>query len=70
MGDVPAMVARVLEILRMTESEYSVLSETSRRVADRFRWEKIAADTIDEYVASLARLRPLTRRPGTEAVSA
>ncbi len=56
-GNAAAMAERAMEILRMTESEYASLSETSRQIADRFRWEEIAADTIEEYAMALTRLR-------------
>ncbi|HLW36137.1 MAG TPA: glycosyltransferase [Chthoniobacterales bacterium] len=56
-GNAAAMAERAVEILRMTESEYASLSETSRQIADRFRWEQIAADTIEEYATALTRLR-------------
>ncbi|HST29771.1 MAG TPA: glycosyltransferase [Chthoniobacterales bacterium] len=61
MGDVGAMVESALEVLRMSESEYSVLSEASRRIADTFRWEKIAADTVHEYQVALEQM---TNPPG------
>ncbi|MEY2542790.1 MAG: hypothetical protein QOE81_251, partial [Verrucomicrobiota bacterium] len=52
-GDVRAMVNRALEILRMNESDYSALSAKSRQIAETFRWEQIASDTIREYAAAL-----------------
>ena len=56
-GNATAMAERGLEILRMNESDYASLSETSRQIADRFRWEQIAADTIQEYATALTRVR-------------
>ena len=49
MGNATALAARAVEILRMNEREYASLSVRSRAVADGFQWEKIAADTINEY---------------------
>ncbi len=69
-GNAAAMAQRAVEILQMNESQYASLSETSRRIASTFRWEQIAADTIDQYVAALAQMRPLNQRNETEAVSA
>jgi glycosyltransferase involved in cell wall biosynthesis len=54
-GNVKAMTNRALEILRMSESDYSALSAKCRQIAQRFRWEQIASDTIREYSAALAR---------------
>ncbi len=56
-GDVSAIAARAATILRMTSAEYTVLSSESRSLADRFRWEQIAAGTIREYHAALEKLR-------------
>jgi glycosyltransferase involved in cell wall biosynthesis len=70
MGNAKAMAARGVEILRMNENEYSSLSVISRGIADRFQWEKIAADTIDEYSAALAFLRSADRRGEKEASKA
>ncbi len=69
-GSVTAMADRVVEILRMNESGYAALSDVSRRIAEAFRWEKIAADTIDEYATALARLRPVTQQRETETILA
>lgn len=68
-GDATAMAERALEILQMNEIDYASLSDNSRRIADTFRWEQIAADTIDEYVAALTRVRSAGRREA-EVVSA
>ena len=69
MGDASAMASRALEILSMNEIEYSSLSEASRGIADGFRWEKVAADTIAQYAAALARLKRVEQRHETEALS-
>jgi len=52
-GNVKAMTARALDILRMSEADYSALSAKCRQIAAQFRWEQIAADTIREYTAAL-----------------
>jgi hypothetical protein len=49
------MVDRALEVLRMSEADYSVLSAKCRQIAAHFGWEQIAADTIREYAAALPR---------------
>ena len=49
------MTDRALEILRMNESDYSALSAKCRQIAQSFRWEQIASDTIREYTAALDR---------------
>ena len=54
-GNVNAMTDRALEILRMNESDYSALSGKCRQIAQQFRWEQIASDTIREYTIALAR---------------
>jgi len=54
-GNVKAMVDRALEILRMDEADYAALSARCRQIAAQFRWEQIAADTIQEYTGALAR---------------
>jgi len=54
-GNVKAMTDRALEILRMNESGYSALSAKCRQIAQSFRWEQIASDTIREYTAALDR---------------
>jgi glycosyltransferase involved in cell wall biosynthesis len=55
-GNATAMAELALEILRMNESEYASLSEISRQIADRFRWEQIAAETIQKYATALTRV--------------
>jgi glycosyltransferase involved in cell wall biosynthesis len=56
-GDVKMMADRALEILRMKEADYAALSAKCREMAARFRWERIAADTIQEYAAALAQVK-------------
>ena len=46
------MTDRALEILRMNESDYRALSAKCRQIAEQFRWEQIATDTIRQYVPS------------------
>src|SRR5205823_935242 len=50
-GDPKSMATRALEILRMTAGEYAALSAQCRTVAEQFRSEQIAADTLDQYRA-------------------
>ena len=52
------MAERAVEILRLSEIEYTSLSEISRGIADKFRWEQIAADTAQKYSAALAQIKP------------
>lgn len=54
-GNVKAMTDRALEILRMSETDYSALSAKCRQIAARFDWEQIAADTIRQYTTALSR---------------
>ena len=54
-GNAKAMTDRALEILRMNESDYGALSAKCRQIAEQFRWEQIASDTIREYTAVLGR---------------
>ena len=56
-GDVAVMADRAIEILRLNPEEYDVLSSTCRSIAERFRWEKVAADTAQRYRDALSRLR-------------
>ncbi|MEP6685893.1 MAG: glycosyltransferase family 4 protein [Verrucomicrobiota bacterium] len=64
-GDVAAIAARVVTILRMPLAEYAVLSNQSRALAARFRWEEIAAETIQQYCTALENL-PRPRSDGFE----
>lgn len=68
-GNAKAMVDRALEILRMNESDYNALSAKCREIAARFRWEQIAAATIREYNAALARQKSLDQRREAQTVS-
>ena len=68
-GNTIAMADRALEILRMNESDYSALSAKCRKIAERFRWEQIAADTIREYATALTRQKSLKPAPEGQAVS-
>jgi glycosyltransferase involved in cell wall biosynthesis len=52
-GDTAVMAERALKILRLDVHEYATLSAQCRSIAERFRWEQIAADTIDKYQAAL-----------------
>jgi glycosyltransferase involved in cell wall biosynthesis len=54
-GNVKVMTDRALEILRMNETDYNTLSARCRQIAQPFRWEQIASDTIREYTAALTR---------------
>jgi glycosyltransferase involved in cell wall biosynthesis len=64
-GNVKAMTGRALEILRMNEADYTALSTRCRQIAAQFRWEQIAADTIQEYTGALARQKsPSSQREG------
>jgi glycosyltransferase involved in cell wall biosynthesis len=50
-GDPKAMADRAVEILRMSPSKYAGLSADCRLIAGQFRWERIAADTVQQYRA-------------------
>ena len=52
-GDTAAMAERALKILRLDVQEHRALSGQCRSIADQFRWEKIASDTIDKYWEAL-----------------
>jgi glycosyltransferase involved in cell wall biosynthesis len=52
-GDTKRMAERAIEVLRMEQNDYDALSAKCRQIADRFRWEKIAADTIRDYHGAL-----------------
>lgn len=56
-GDVKAIADRALEILRMNEDDYAILSRQCRQIAGQFSWENIAADTAREYAHALERRR-------------
>ena len=48
-GDVSALAERALEILKLTVSDYEKLTVDCRQIAERYRWDKIAGDTIERY---------------------
>jgi glycosyltransferase involved in cell wall biosynthesis len=54
-GDVEAIAQRALDVLDLAPNEYEALATRSRAIAERFQWEKIAADTIERYRGALAR---------------
>lgn len=68
-GNVKAMVERALEILRMDEADYTALSTRCRQIAAQFRWEQIAADTIQEYTGALARQKSRSQQRKAQIVS-
>ena len=55
-GDVQLMVERALAILRMDPAEYAALTAQCRQVAEKYCWERIAADTAEQYRAALNNL--------------
>jgi glycosyltransferase involved in cell wall biosynthesis len=56
-GNTKAMAGRALEMLQMNETDYSALSAKCRQIAEQFRWEQIASDTIRAYAAALEKRR-------------
>ncbi len=52
-GDSEKMAARAVEILALPLVAYAELADSSRAVADRFRWADIAASTIAAYRTAL-----------------
>ena len=68
-GNAKAMTERALQILRMNENDYNSLSTDCRRIAEQFRWEQIAADTIREYEIALARQGSTNRARAAQTVS-
>lgn len=56
-GDVIVMADRAVEILRMNATDYGTLAAQCRSLADQFRWERIAADTAQQYRIALEKLR-------------
>ncbi|MEM8637656.1 MAG: glycosyltransferase [Cyanobacteria bacterium P01_G01_bin.54] len=55
-GQAIALAQRLITILRLPPSQYQALSRQAQVVAERFRWETIATDTINIYQDALARL--------------
>jgi glycosyltransferase involved in cell wall biosynthesis len=68
-GNVKAMTDRALEIMRMSEADYSALSAKCRQISEQFRWEQIASDTIREYTAVLARHKSRSQTGEARTVS-
>ena len=56
-GDAAAMADRAVAILQMNVDDYSALVDHSRAMAARFRWDRIAADTVTKYQDALRSLR-------------
>ena len=52
-GDTAAIAARAAEILSLSLPEYEKLSAECRAIAGRYRWNKIARETLDEFRAAL-----------------
>lgn len=50
-GDARAMADRAVEILRMDAKGYVALAADCHSIAEQFRWEGIAADTLQQYRA-------------------
>jgi glycosyltransferase involved in cell wall biosynthesis len=55
-GDTAAMAERALKILCLDVHEYATLSAQCRSVAEQFRWEKIASDTLQQYRQALEKI--------------
>ncbi|MEO5719422.1 MAG: glycosyltransferase family 4 protein [Chthoniobacterales bacterium] len=55
-GDVEAIAARALELLSLPLDQYEALSASCLEIARRFRWPKIAQDTIGHYRIALSSL--------------
>ena len=68
-GNVNAITDRALKILRMSETDYDTLSAKSRQIAEKFRWEQIASDTIREYHAALDRQRSTSGASAAQTIS-
>jgi glycosyltransferase involved in cell wall biosynthesis len=68
-GNVKAMTDRALEILRMSDTDYSALSAKCRQISEQFRWEQVASDTIREYTAALARFKSRSQANEARTVS-
>jgi glycosyltransferase involved in cell wall biosynthesis len=64
-GNTMALADRAVQILHLNENEYAALSVASRKIADEFGWEKIADDTIDQYLTALAPLKSAAQQPET-----
>jgi glycosyltransferase involved in cell wall biosynthesis len=55
-GDIAALGERACAILRMTMAEYECLSNDCLALASNYRWEEIAARTIEQYRSYLMSL--------------
>ena len=55
-GEPEKMAERALEILSLPLAEYEALAAECRALAGRYRWDEIAASTIEKYRAALASL--------------
>ncbi len=53
MGDSKTLAQRAAQILALTAAEYENLSADCRAIAQNYRWDEIAHDTIQEYCAAL-----------------
>jgi hypothetical protein len=63
------MVDHALEILRMNEADYSVLSAKCRQISAQFRWEQIASDTIRQYTAALSQQNSVNQQRQAQTVT-
>jgi glycosyltransferase involved in cell wall biosynthesis len=55
-GDAETMAQRAMNILDLAPAEYEALSARCRSIAEKFQWEQIAADTIEQYRGEIAKL--------------
>jgi glycosyltransferase involved in cell wall biosynthesis len=60
-GDIAALGSRACAILRSTVVEYESLSRKCLALAANYRWEEIAARTIEQYRAHLTSLGKKTQ---------
>jgi glycosyltransferase involved in cell wall biosynthesis len=60
-GDVAALSARANDIMNLAVSAYEELSANCRVIAQSYRWDQIAAATIDQYRQMLGSLRQPVR---------
>jgi glycosyltransferase involved in cell wall biosynthesis len=56
-GDATAIADKAVAILRMNPHDYADLALQCRALAAKFRWDQIAAATLEEYRAALLKLR-------------
>jgi len=64
-GDVDAMGARLVALLETSPSEYVAFAEKSLRIAERYDWSEIAAQTVTAYRQGLEGVVGRCGRPGT-----